>query len=248
MVKKPVPMWTIAFLLFAACEAPCQKRSSVDCPQPPQGKVSNTAETRCQQMSVWKSLPDAPSPVQAPTQAERFEVFVHEADSPLALGEMELGYSAGGLQPRLTASDHAAGTGKAFGGFWGRYLYGMPRNPSLYQAPLYGGPTSDSFMGRAMYAASRILVTHDDSGTGRLNTAYFLGVLTSAALHASSRPYGARSAAATFNNFGSTIGGDAGANVFHAFEPDLGHMVRRFAPKFVSRIERRIAARPITPP
>ena len=43
-----------------------------------------------------------------------------------------------------------------------------------------------------------------------------------------------------FNDFGSTIGSDAGMNVFHEFGPGLRQMVKGFTPKFVSRIEERI--------
>ena len=95
-------------------------------------------------------------------------------------------------------------------------------------------------MGRATYAASRIFITRDDSGKGRLNTSYFLGALTSVAVQTAYRPYWARSSSATFNNFGSTIGSDAGINLFHEFGPGIRQIVKGHAPKFVSRIEERI--------
>jgi len=96
-------------------------------------------------------------------------------------------------------------------------------------------------MGRATYAASRILFTRDASGKGTPNTSYFLGVLASAA---SARPtyftYWVRSPLQTFNNFGSTIGGDIGTNILHEFEPGIRQMIKGLTPKFVSRIEGRI--------
>src|SRR5579864_9273843 len=99
-------------------------------------------------------------------------------------------------------------------------------------------PTAALWAGRP---ASRIFITCDDFGKGRLNTSYFLGVLTSVAIHTAYRPYWARSASATFNNFGSTIGSDAGMNVFHEFEPVMRQMVKGHAPRFVLRIEERIS-------
>ena len=90
-------------------------------------------------------------------------------------------------------------------------------------------------MGRASDAASRIFITRDDSGKGRLNTSYFLGVLTSVAIHTAYRPYWTRSGSETFNNFGSTIGSDAGLNLFHEFQPGIMLMVKGHTPKFVSR-------------
>ncbi len=93
----------------------------------------------------------------------------------------------------------------------GKYLY-----PSLLkQDPRYYPSTSRSFLGRATYAASRILITRNDRGERRPNTSYFLGVLTSVAIATAYRPYWTRSASTTFKAFGSTIGSDAGANLFH---------------------------------
>jgi hypothetical protein len=95
-------------------------------------------------------------------------------------------------------------------------------------------------MSRVTYAASRIFIARDDSGKGRLNTSYFLGALTSVAVSTAYRPYWARSSSATFNNFGSTIGSDAGMNLFHEFGPGIRQMVKGHTPKFASRIGERI--------
>jgi len=135
---------------------------------------------------------------------------------------------------RVTAFYQTAFIQKEPGAFLGKYLYPPLLNPRYYAS------TSDNFMGRASYAASRIFVTRDDSGKGRLNTSYFLGVLTSVAIHTAYRPYWARSTSETFNSFGSTIGSDAGINVFHEFGPGIRQMVKGLTPKFVSRIEERI--------
>jgi len=91
-----------------------------------------------------------------------------------------------------------------------------------------------------MYAASRTIITRDDSGKTILNTSYFLGVLTSVAIETAYRPYWTRSTSGTFNNFGSTIGSDVGINILHEFEPGIRQMVMGHAPQFVSRIEERI--------
>jgi len=117
----------------------------------------------------------------------------------------------------------------------------QPRLTALFPHNLrYHPSTSNSFMGRATYAASRIFVTRDGSGKGRLNTSYFLAVLTSVASDTAHRPSWARSTSATFNNFGSTIGSDAGMNVYHEFGPGIRQMLQGHTPKFVSRIEARI--------
>ena len=95
-------------------------------------------------------------------------------------------------------------------------------------------------MGRATDAASRILVTRDQSGRPRLNTSYFLRVATSVAAHSASRTYRARSGTAPLGDFGSTVGNDAGMNLLHEFGPAVRKMATGHLPEFVSRIEERI--------
>jgi len=246
MVKGVAPFRVVIFLLLATCAALCQERPSADLLQGLQSDGSNSPKVQRPEMRTWRSLPDAPSSVQPPTQAERFRTFVNEASSPLTLGavsvpagvmrQTEPGQVIPGPRPRLTALYQAAFTPEKSSAFLGKYL----DPPSLTQYPRYSASTSSSFMGRASYAASRILVTRDDSGKGRLNSRYLLGVLTSVASATAHRPYWARSTSETFNNFGSTIGSDAGMNVFHEFGPGIRQMVKGLTPKFVSRIEDRI--------
>ena len=245
MVRRTAPIRVISLILLTACGALCQKRPSADLLQELQFDGPNSPEVQGQEMRTWKSLPDAPSSVQPPAQAERFRTFVNEASSPLTLGEVgvsagvmretELGHVTPGPQPSLTAHYQAAFIQKKYGNFVGK-------DPSslLKRNLRYLPSTSGSFMGRATYAASRIFVTRDDSGKGRLNTKYFLGVLASVASATAYRPYWARSSSETFNNFGSTIGSDAGLNVLHEFGPGIRQMVKGFTPKFVSRIQERI--------
>ena len=181
-MKRITPIRVISFFLLAACGALCQSgRPSVDLLQGLQFEDSNSPEVQRQEMRTWRSLPDAPS-VQPPTQAEKFHTFVDEARSPLTLGavgvnagvmrETELGHVTPGPQPSLTALYKAAFIQKESSAFFGKYLY-----PSLLkQDPRYYPSTSDSFLGRATYAASRILITRNDSGKRTLNTSYFLGM------------------------------------------------------------------------
>ena len=117
-----------------------------------------------------------------------------------------------------------------------KYLY-----PSLLkQQSGYHFSSSESLMGRATYATSRIFITRDGSGKGRLNTSYLLRALTSVAADSASRPYWRRSLGAPFGDFGSTVGNDAGMNLWHEFGPGIQHLMKSHAPKFVSRIEERI--------
>jgi len=245
MGKQIAPTRVISFFLLAACGAWCQsERPSADLLRGLQPDGSNSSEVQRQQMRTWGSLPDAPS-VQPPTQAEKFRTFIDEARSPLTLGAVaisagvmrdeELGHAIPGPQPSLTALYKVVFIQKESSAFLGKYLY-----PSLLkQDPRYYPSTSGSFLRRATYAASRILITRNDSGKRILNASYFLGVLTSVAIATAYRPYWRRSTSATFKTFGSTIGSDAGVNLLHEFGPDIRQMVKGRVPKLVSRVDER---------
>jgi hypothetical protein len=244
MVKRITPIRVMSSLLLATCGALCQsERPSADLLQGLEYDGPDSNEVQRQELR--KSLPDAPS-AQPPTQAEKFRTFVDEARSPLTFGaagvnagimrETELGNLSSGRKASLTALYRGALIQKESSAFFSKYLY-----PALLkQDPRYYPSSSRSFLGRVTYAASRTVITRNDSGKTTLNTSYFLGVLTSGAIATAYRPYWTRSTSTTFKTFGSTIGSDAGINLLHEFGPGIRQMVKRRAPKFVSRIEERI--------
>lgn len=218
-----IPIRVISFLLFAACAALCQQ---------------------LQEKPASSSLPDAPS-VQASAEPDTLRTL---AASPLTLAAVgadgrltrasQLANAIRSAQPGFALLDPVEPVQKVSGDFFDKHLY-----PSLLERRLnYHPACSDSLIGRATYAASRIFVTRDHSGKDRLNTSYFLGVLTSAVIHSAYRPYWRRSPSQPFNDFGSTIGNDAGMNLFHEFGPGLQQLMKSHAPKFVSRIEERLGA------
>ena len=243
MVKQTVPIRVVSFVLLSACAALCQKCPSADWLQKLQFDGSSLTEVQRQEMCAAGSLPDAPSTVQPPIHVESFFTFVKATGSPSTPGgvggvmhETKLGHFTTGPQASLTAHYQVEFIQRGSNAFLSKYLY----SPLLKQETRYDASTSDSFMGRASYAASRIFVRRDESGKQRLNTPYFLGVLASVAVHTAYRPYWTRSPSETFNNFGSTIGSNAGINIFHEFRPGIQQIVRAFTPKFVSRIEDRV--------
>ncbi|MGZ5096389.1 MAG: hypothetical protein ACXWCH_35210 [Burkholderiales bacterium] len=245
-MKRIVPIRIISFFLLAACGALCQSEPpSPDLLQGLQFDGSNSPKEQRQDMRTLSSLPDAPS-VQPPTQTEKLHTFVNDAPSPLIRGavgvnarvvrETELVHVIPRLQPGFTVAYKVVFIQKEPSTFLDKYLY-----PSLLkQERRYYSSTSASFIGRATDAASRIFISRNDSGKRRLNTSYFLGVLTSVAIHTAYRPYWARSSSATFNNFGSTFGSGAGINLLHEFGPGIRQMVKGHASKFVSRVEERV--------
>jgi hypothetical protein len=185
-------------------------------------------------MPAWSSLPDAPTPVKPQTQAESFHAFVNEARSPLTFPQhlplrLPQPSSISLFQPAPVQKETGTAT-----------LLGKLLHPQLPKQDQPHFSSTGGLVARTCFAASRVLITRDDSGKSRLNTSYFLGVLTSSVVHSAYRPYWARSTSATFNDFGSTIGGNAGVNVFHEFEPGLRQVMNGHVPKIVSRIEERI--------
>ena len=234
MVKRIAPIRVISFLLLAACGALCQSdRPSADLLPGLQFDGPNSPELQRQEMRTWSALPDAPSVLlPMPSLLTLGAVGINAR----VMREKELGQVTLRLQPNLTAPYKAVLIPEESSTFFDKYLY-----PSLRkQDPRYYPSTSGSFMGRATDAASRIFITRNDWGKRRLNTSYFLGVLTSVAIHTAYRPYWARSTSATFNNFGSTIGSDAGINLLREFGPGIRQMAKGRAPELESRVEKRI--------
>jgi hypothetical protein len=246
MVKITAQIRVISFVFLAACGALCQG-------QGPSGTQlqglrfdgSNSFQAQRREMPTSRSLPDAPS-VQRTLQTGKFQTFVTEARSPLTLGAVGVDaaimrgtdpeHGTPEARPGLTTLYKEALIQKESSAFFGRYLY-----PSLLkQDPRYYPSTSASFLGRATYAVTRILITRRDSGERTLNTSYFLGALTSVAIATAYRPYWARSASSTFKTFGLTIGSDAGINLFHEFRPEIRQMVKGRTAKFVSTIKESI--------
>src|ERR1035437_8576078 len=113
MVKGIAPIRVICFLFLAACGAVCQK-------PPP---------TDSQEMRTWSSLPDSPSSVQPPAQAQRWHPFVKESGTPGSVGvsagvmrSTEPGRVTPGPEPGLTAHYQLAFVQEQSSTFLGKYL------------------------------------------------------------------------------------------------------------------------------
>jgi len=183
-MKRTALIRIIAFFLFSACMAWCQKGPSADVLR--------------EQMRTSNSLPDAPSPVQA--QADILRAFVKEASSPLTLrtvgvsADVRHDFASGlqirGLQTSL-ASLYRSLPEKESGAsaFFSKRVYPL----LLKQTTRHYILTSGGFMARASSAASSFFVLHDDSGKRRPNTSNFIKALTSIATRPTNRlPYWAQ--------------------------------------------------------
>jgi hypothetical protein len=186
--------------------------------------------------SVTLALPDAPTPnarISSAGSSQRVNFYRFPAAG--------MGRLSGAFESIPAASRNISfqtlPPEKDCAAFFCKYLYVKPPRQNLrYQAS-----SNTSLVGRATDAASRIVVIRDDSGKARVNSAYFVRLLTSVAAHAASRPYWERpSAKAPLSDFGSTVGNDAGMNLLHEFGPGVQQMVSGHVPQFVSRIEDRV--------
>jgi hypothetical protein len=132
-----------------------------------------------------------------------------------------------------------------------RFTGRTPKNPAdifeKYLSPaavkrshIYHPLTEGALLNRATYAASSILIMRDPTGKKKLNTSYLLSVLAATASHTAGSPYWKRSVSQPFGDVGSTIGNDAGMNLFHEFEPGIRALVQSHTPRFVTKIENRI--------
>jgi hypothetical protein len=83
-VTQLVTIRVVTFVLLAACGALCQQPPAADLLQQLQSD-SNAPDLQRQEILTSSSLPDAPSSVQPPTQAERFPTVVTVVRSPLTL-------------------------------------------------------------------------------------------------------------------------------------------------------------------
>jgi hypothetical protein len=220
MVKRIALVRVVCFCLLPACGAVCQS-------EPPSTSL--------------KPLPDAPSACVS-VQAPNFQTVGDQAHWPLAGGASTRLGAGPDLEHFTTGPRSAAFRYQAVPDyrqsdvFFFKHLYPSSLEPNLR----YRASASNSLMGRATDAASRILVARDASGKRRFNTSYLLQVATSVAAHSASRTYRARSGTAPLGDFGSTVGNDAGMNLLHEFGPAVRKMATGHLPEFVSRIEERI--------
>jgi hypothetical protein len=227
-----------AFLLVATCGALCQSASR------PGDRLQLSPLEGASAQAQLNALPDAPSQV-ALGQPDRLKTIVNEARVPLATGAAGINADvlrateATHLTPEapltVTALSKGIARQEKANDFFSQYL-----NASR-QSSRYEPSSSGKVMARATDAASRIFVTRAPSGKPRVNTQYFLQVLTSVAAESASRRYRARSGTAPLSAFGSTVGNDAGMNLLHEFGPGIRQKVTGHLPEFVSRIGEHIS-------
>ena len=222
------------FLLLGGAGAWSQNGlPSSDLPQNLRSTGFRPAQESRQELRTQSSLPDAPSAVPE-KQRERSQAFV-EVRSPLIFD----GAAINASMIRESPEYHAPRVTPSFSALYGASV--VQKQLTVFP----GDHTSDSFLGRASYAASRLFIARDESGKRRFNTSYLLGALASAAVANTTYrryrtqlvPYQVQSVSGTFGNFGSTVGGDAGERIFRQFWPQIHQILRGHSLKVLQRVE-----------
>lgn len=189
-----------------------------------------------------RSLPDAPS-VRV-TQSQKFDWFAAGEHSSVSVGGASFGTQSFGNSFReVDAMRSSLFIEPALGGrhqtIFEKYL-----RPSSIKQPSHSSALENlSVMSRATHAATRTLITHDDSGKTRLNSRYLLRTLTAVAKDTASTPYWRRTREAPLSDFGSTVGSDAGMNLWHEFGPSIEQALKSHTPRFLSQIEKRMGGK-----
>lgn len=225
-------IWVIFVGLVGAGDAVCQGQRPLSGVAP--GSQVTTPHAVAVPQGAKSLLPDAPSAAVATQTGAVEDAF----GQPRALkSEGSLGRVAAAPPPNFAMVYETLASQKEPSDFLSRFLSAALNN----QNPRYRASSNDRWMGRATDAASSIFVTRDESGRRRLNTSYFVAVLSSVAVHSASRPYWARSTSAPLGDFGSMVGNDAGMNLLHEFGPELREAVAGHMPSFVFKIEQRVS-------
>jgi hypothetical protein len=179
-----------------------------------------------------ESLPDAPSAVVA-AQTQKLNAPVEEPGSLLNSGEM--GVAAWPMrQYEVHVFVGTAARHKDPDAVFRKYLY----SSSAKRQP--NSASDSSIMSRATHALAGTVVTRNESGKGTLKTSYLLRTLIAVAKDSASTPYWRRHFSDAASDFGSTVGSDAGMNLWNEFGPSIEHLLKNHMPGFVSRIGERI--------
>jgi hypothetical protein len=232
--------------------------SSVENPPPAMlAQPASTLTTQslpCSQMRIVPanfvagpgSLPDAPSAYAPLSRHCKFELVLHQTYSPYTFASAVFDSTWGemwGQWPQYGGG--MPGWGKRLGATLAdvesrRFIQNFVLASVLHEDPRYFPSEKTGLVSRAWYAASRVLITRDDYGRDVFNEAEFLGVSFTSSLQNAYYPRPDRTLGGTINRFLGTLSGDATANVFHEFTPDLKRLFHRRCPQSIQRFEARI--------
>ena len=121
-----------------------------------------------------------------------------------------------------------------------RFIQGYALSTILHQDPRYFPSPKRGLFPRALYSATRVVITKSDRGESTFNTSEFLGTLLTSVLQNSYYPRQDRTFGDTMDRFSGALSSDVIGDLLREFTPDMKRLFRRHAPKKVLRIEEKL--------
>jgi hypothetical protein len=215
----------------------------------PQNAESQTSkcQARIPRKRVQRSgHPDAPSAYVPLSPECKFELFLRQTYSPYTFSAA--GFEATWAQMWAQWPDYGGGMqgwGKRFGATLAdtesrRFVQGFLLSTLLHEDPRYFPSDRKRLLGRALSAATRVLITRSDAGRSEFNSSELLGTLAVSSLQNAYYPAPSRTFGGTMSRFAEALGSDATSYVLDEFTPDLKRLFRKHAPQKVKEIEKKI--------
>jgi hypothetical protein len=217
------------------------ERALPDAPSPAEGYyVANPAATK----KTSEIL--AGDPYQPLTRHQKWQHFLHRTYSSATF----LGVAENTVFTRATGGGFmyccgAGAWGEAYAAtladgesreFFGNFLF-----PTLLrQDPRYFPKRTGSVLSRAWYAATRVVVTRNDSGREMFNFSEVMGVAFSKALSNAYYPNRYCGGLDTTANILGTFQSDATSNLLREFWPDIRKIVHKHTPQRFQSLEERL--------
>jgi len=191
-------------------------------------------------------LPEAPSAYVPLSSHCKFELFLRRAYSPYTFSSAA--FEAGLAQMSAQWPQYGGGMqgwGKRLGATLAdtesrRFLQTYLFSTVLHQDPRYFPSTKKSVIGRAWYAATRVLVTKGDNGRDQFNASEFLGALSTSALQNAYYPQHYRTVDATMSRFTGALSSDATSAILREFTPDLKRLFDKHCPRKIQTFEAKL--------
>jgi hypothetical protein len=176
----------------------------------------------------------------------KFNLFLKQTHSPYTF--VSAAFQATLDQAQDQWPDYGGGVqgwGKRFGATLAdtesrRFIQTVALSTILHQDPRYFPSRKRSLISRSWYAATRVVMTRNDSGDNTFNTSEFLGTLFTSSLQNSYYPRRDRNFAETMNRFSGALSSDAIGNLQREFTPDMKRLFRKHAPKAIRKIEEKL--------
>ena len=192
------------------------------------------------------STPNAPSAYVPLTAHCKLQLFLRRAYSPYTFASAA--FEAGIAQMSAEWPQYGGGMqgwGKRYGATLAdtesrRFIQTYLLSTLLHQDPRYFPSTRTNLVGRAWYAATRVLITRGDNGRSQFNTSEMLGAFSTSALQNVYYPRHYRTLDDTIGRFTGALSSDATSAILREFTPDLKRLFNKHCPRKVKQLEERL--------